>query len=541
MNQDMPVSKVAQAAAAGKAGRWVLSLRHKLLGVILATALVALLVALGAMVTYDLRASRANWVTDVTTQAELLGRTLAPAISFDDQRAARENLDLLRFRPRIRAAAVYNAKGKLFATYVQEGAEGRFPPLPDADGAHSEGRDVVVFRRMVDNGEIVGTVYLRGDYDFADTALSYLGIALLVALAAMLVAFLMSSWLQKIVTAPVLSIAAIARDVMERRDYSRRAEKLSDDEVGLLVESFNGMLAEIERRSAEMETANFKLAAEVAERKRTQDEVVRLNTELEDRVRERTVQLQTANGELEAFCYSVSHDLRAPLRGIDGFATMLREDFGEQLPDEARRYMDVIQSSTLRMGQLIEDLLALSQVSRSTLQPGPVDVSEIARQVVKALRERDPERRVEVSIWDELRAQGDARLLKAALENLIGNAWKFTSKADHPRIEVGALVGQRGQERVQAQVGDRSGEAVTYFVRDNGAGFDMAFAEKLFRPFQRLHGEEEFPGTGIGLATVQRIVAKHGGRIWADSKVGRGTVFYFTLAAEGAAPRAASA
>jgi signal transduction histidine kinase len=498
-------------------GRGALSLRHKLLGVIMVTALAALVVALGAMVAYDLRVSRSNWVADVTTQAELLGATIAPAISFDDQRVARENLQLLRLRPRIRAAAVYNARGGLFATYVQQGVESRFPPLPGADGAHSEGQDVVVFRRIVANGEILGTVYLRGDYEFADQVWSYLGIAFTLALAAMLVAFLMSSWLQKIVTRPILSIAAIARDVVQRRDYSRRAEKLSDDEVGLLVESFNGMLGEIERRSREMESANLQLGAEVAERRRSQEEVARLNVGLEDRVRERTAQLQMANNELEAFCYSVSHDLRAPLRGIDGFATALREDFAAQLPAEANRYLDIIQSSAQRMGQLIEDLLDLSRVSRNSMETAEVDLSETARQVVRDLRHREPAREVDISIWDGMHPQGDPRLIKAALENLIGNAWKFTSRTGQARIEVGALVGQ----------GAAAG--ATYFVRDNGAGFDMAFANKLFHAFQRLHGEDEFPGTGIGLATVQRMVTRHGGRIWTDSKPGKGTVFYFTL------------
>jgi light-regulated signal transduction histidine kinase (bacteriophytochrome)/HAMP domain-containing protein len=335
-----------------------------------------------------------------------------------------------------------------------------------------------------------------------------------VLIAAMLVAFFMSSWMQNIVTRPILAIAQIAREVVEQRDYSRRAAKMSADEVGTLVESFNDMLAEIERRTQELEASNRKLEQEAQERGRAEQEILRLNTELEARVRERTTQLETANRELEAFSYSVSHDLRAPLRAIDGFSQALSEDFPEHLPEEARRYLARIRSSAQRMGQLIEDLLNLARVSRGTLARRAVDVSQLARQVVGELQQREPDRKVEVSVWDGMRAEADSRLLRAALENLVGNAWKFTSKAEKAHIEIGAL---------------RDGESMTFFVRDNGAGFNMTYANKLFGAFQRLHSVNEYTGTGIGLATVQRIVHRHGGRIWAEAEVDKGAVFFFTL------------
>jgi light-regulated signal transduction histidine kinase (bacteriophytochrome) len=222
-----------------------------------------------------------------------------------------------------------------------------------------------------------------------------------------------------------------------------------------------------------------------------------------------------ANKELESFCYSVSHDLRAPLRAIDGFSQALAEELPDRLGGQARHYFDRIRAATQRMAQLIEDLLNLSKVSRGALELREVNLSALAGEVVRDLRVHDPDRQVDVSIWDGINVNGDARLLRAVLENLLGNAWKFTSKAEAPRIEVGTM---------------RDGDKSVYFVRDNGAGFDMAFADKLFGAFQRLHGMEEFPGTGIGLATVQRIVHRHGGRIWADAAPGRGAVFYFTLA-----------
>ena len=225
--------------------------------------------------------------------------------------------------------------------------------------------------------------------------------------------------------------------------------------------------------------------------------------------------------ELEAFCYSVSHDLRAPLRAIDGFSQALLEDFPQDVPDEAKGYLARIRSSTQRMAQLIEDLLNLSKVSRGELQRREVDLGQIAREIVADLRQREPERKVEVSVWEGLKAHADGRLMRAALENLIGNAWKFSARTPAAHIEVGAM---------------RDGDSVTFFVRDNGAGFDMKYANKLFGAFQRLHAASEFQGTGIGLATVQRIVHRHGGRVWADASPGKGAVFYFTLGSPLAAP-----
>jgi len=494
------------------------SLRQKLLGMMLLTTLVALVVALAAMIGYDLSVYHRVLVSDMTTQAELLGRTIAPALSFDDVKVARENLSLLRFRPLVSSAAIYNARGALFATYARADDRREFPKLPEPDGARVDDRDLVLFKRIVNDGEILGTVYLRADYELFSRVFDYLGIAAVVLIAAMLVALLMSSWMQNIVTRPILAIAQIAREVVGQRDYSRRAAKMSADEVGTLVDSFNDMLAEIDRRTRELEASNAKLAQEAEERSRAEREILRLNAELEERVRERTAQLETANRELESFSYSVSHDLRAPLRAIDGFGQALVDDFPEHLPGDAKRYLSRIRASTQHMAQLIEDLLKLARVSRGPVERRTVDLGQVAQQVVSELQQREPGRAVEVSVWDGMRAEADPHLLRVALENLIGNAWKFTARSVKPRIEIGALK-DRGR--------------TTFFVRDNGAGFEMAYADKLFGAFQRLHSATEYAGTGIGLATVQRIVHRHGGRIWAEGEVGKGAVFFFTLAIAG--------
>jgi light-regulated signal transduction histidine kinase (bacteriophytochrome) len=224
--------------------------------------------------------------------------------------------------------------------------------------------------------------------------------------------------------------------------------------------------------------------------------------------------IEAANRELESFSYSVAHDLRAPLRSIDGFSLALLEDCADVLDDAGKQHLRFVREAAQDMAALIDGLLSLSRVTRSELRRETVDVAEIARSIFVQLRWAAPGRLVETVVPDHLAAEGDARLLRDLLENLLGNAWKFTGRRAGARIEVG--VTRHGGERA-------------YFVRDNGAGFNMAYASKLFGAFQRLHSVAEFEGTGIGLATVHRIILRHGGRVWAESEVGRGATFYFTL------------
>jgi PAS domain S-box-containing protein len=256
------------------------------------------------------------------------------------------------------------------------------------------------------------------------------------------------------------------------------------------------------------------IVQDITERKHAEVEIRTLNAELEERVRRRTAELEASNAELEAFAYSVSHDLRAPLRAIDGFSHALQEEYGAGLDEEAQAHLERIRFGVGRMSLLIDDLLQLSRVTRARIREDTVNLGAIASEVIEGFRQAAPGRAVQVRIGDELSARGDPTLLGAALENLLGNAWKFTQGCAPARIEIGRQ--------------DQDGETV-YYVRDNGAGFDMKYAGKLFGAFQRLHSSQEFEGTGIGLATVQRIVRRHGGRVWAEGEVGQGATFYFTL------------
>lgn len=284
-----------------------------------------------------------------------------------------------------------------------------------------------------------------------------------------------------------------------RTRNGHRAQELGEEFV--LKNYADVLIRKLEQKNGELEDARAELE--------------KINRELDQRVKLRTAELATANQELDSFCHAVSHDLRAPLRTISGFAQLLSEKTLSGLDDEGCRFLDRIREASVRMGELIDDLLGLSQVGRSDLNVTPIDLSALARRVTDDLKERESGRNVLVVIEAEMKTRGDARLMLIVFENLLGNAWKFTGGKPDARIEVGSGRGKDGQP--------------VYYIRDNGAGFDMKQADRLFTAFQRLHRQEDFPGTGVGLATVQRIIQRHGGRIWANAAPGEGATFFFTL------------
>lgn len=617
------------------------SIRHKVMLLILGVTLFALFVAGVAMTFSDWNRYREYLTSQLNTSAEIISRVSVPAMAFDDRKAAHENLAVLAGTPAIKAAALYTAKGELFASYLATGVEAELPKLPESDGMRQSGDSLVLFKRIVDKREILGTLYLEMRNDQGEHLLSSLGILTAVTLVSMLAAYAVSAWLQRSVTEPVLSVVRVARHVIDQRDFSMRAEVKSRDETGLLVEAFNRMLDEIGRRSIKLVESNRQLEREILDRRSVQgalqaserrsralveaiaavtwvadskgnwlwevpawqtltgqqiaeyegvgwhrafheedqallsrvwgqaiadahtfeielrlwhagkqeyrfvslrvvptldelggvaewigsisdihdrrmaEEAVRvLNAELEKRVALRTEQLEEANRELESFSYSVSHDLRSPLRAVSGFSKILAQDHSGQLDGEGHRLLGIIQSEAARMGSLIDDLLAFSRLGRKALQPVMLDMAALIAPVLESLKAGHVGAEPEVMIGSLPPAMADRSLLLQVWSNLLSNAFKFSSKVDKPVVEIGAI--SEDTEHI-------------YFVRDNGAGFDPRFKAKLFGVFQRLHDLSEFTGTGVGLALVQRIVTRHGGRVWADGAPGKGATFYFTL------------
>jgi signal transduction histidine kinase len=283
--------------------------------------------------------------------------------------------------------------------------------------------------------------------------------------------------------------------------------------VGIVKPSLFRPYLNLEKAKREIDIAGENLASlsrNIMERREAEEKILALNVELELKARE----LEASNKGLEAFCYSVSHDLRAPLRTIDGFGRFLADEEGTRLSDRGKDYITRMRRGCERMGLIIEDLLKLSRVVREEVSFREFDISSLAKSVAQELRAADSNRNLKFLACGPEIVEGDERLLRIAIENLLQNAWKFTSKTDNATVEFGVTRADGGR---------------VFFVRDNGAGFDMKYYDKLFRPFERLHSESEFPGTGVGLASVQRVVERHGGRVWAEGKVGEGATFYFTL------------
>jgi signal transduction histidine kinase/ActR/RegA family two-component response regulator len=513
------------------------SIRTKLVTIVMSTTLAALAVSVGTVVAYDLRGYQHALLNDLTTQAELVGHVTSAALSFDDPRLARENLAMLRSRPTVRAAAIYDEHGALFASYLAPGENMAFPAHPDKAGhlAKSyvrDGDDLVLYKPIVENNDLLGTVYLRSTNVLMARMRDYLLICVGVTLLALLTAYLLVRRLGHSITTPIDAITNIAREVVEKRDYSRRAPRISEDEAAALVDSFNAMLTEIEQRTRALESSNHEIAREALERARAQQEVMRLNEELEGRVHERTMQLELANSELElaieearnanqaksAFLSSMSHELRTPLNAILGFAQILAADNMPTTLEQKTEFAGHILKSGRHLLTLINEILDLAKVEAGalTLSMEPVGLAEVLGECRSMIEPLAAARGIRVSFPENATAQveADRTRLKQVLLNLLSNAVKYNREGGTVVLECAAA----GPGRLRLA------------VVDTGMGLRPDQVAALFQPFNRLgqeNGVQE--GTGIGLVFTRRLVELMKGEIGVTSTPGVGSVFWIEL------------
>lgn len=488
------------------------SIRVKLLAVVVWTTSCALLVSGGLIFVYDISTFRTQRISDMSTQLELLAFSTAPALQFKDTAVAQENLDLLQIRPTVGAAAIYDADGVLFASYVRAGET-----LPSPESVASEGMiigntSMEIFTPITLNNEVLGTAYMRSDYRLRERALGFIRIQSTVALGAMLLSILVSLWLHSIITRPVLSIARIAREVVTRKDFTRRAEKISDDEIGLLADAFNDMLHEIETRTEVLETTNNELEREIAERKRAREEVLWLNEQLQRRIQE----LREKDRNKDDFLATLAHELRNPLAPIRTGLEIIRQ------VDEVKRekIYSILERQTHQLIRLVDDLMDVSRISRGkvTLQKKVVTLEDTLQVAIEATSDLMQQKQHDLQVHlpaEPVLLHGDPVRLTQVFLNLLSNAAHYTNAG--------------GSITLTAR---RFDESLEVCVQDNGVGMAPDMLEKVFEAFIQVENplDRTRSGLGIGLTLARALIEKHDGTIRAESAgLGEGTRFIVTL------------
>ncbi len=491
-----------------------LPIKRKLTVVILGTTTASLLLACLAFVAYDRLTFRQSLAEKMVALADVIAVNSTAALAFDVPEDAEQTLHAASANASILAGCLYDAQGEIFVDYERDGKGKMLPPHPAADGVKFTHDRLILFRPVIHKGNRVGTIYIEAGLEEMMARLrSYAAISALVLAGSFFLAFVLSSLQRRIISEPILSLADTAQQISEKQDFSLRVRKQSEDELGILSDSFNRMLSAIEDRDSALTETNQELRQQIDARAEAERQLKLLNEQLEHRVTERTRELQRSNEELEQFAYVASHDLQEPLRMVGSYVQLLERRYKDKLDADANEFIGFAVNGAKRMQSLIQALLSFSRVGTRGINFQPTDCAELLQRVLGDLKLGIKEAQATVT-YDELpKVTGDAVQLSQLFQNMIGNAIKFRGE-ELPRIHIGV---------------ERKEDDWEFCVRDNGIGIDPQYFERIFIIFQRLHNREKYAGTGIGLAVCKKIVQRHGGRIWVESGEGTGAAFHFTI------------
>ncbi|MFH1371776.1 MAG: ATP-binding protein [Planctomycetota bacterium] len=502
-----------------------MAIKHKLIAIVMLTCVVALILVGSAFLFWEWRGLRNNMLENLSTQARITAENCKAALTFEDAEDAQKTLKALKANSSIVFACVYKKSGELFASYaLNEADKTHLMIAPQKKGSDSSGGLLTVFEPIVLDEETIGTVCLRCDLSPMYTALKRNAENTIVALVlSAIAAYFISSRLQRIISGPILALAKVARDVSEKRDYSTRASKQSNDEVGLLIDSFNEMLEQIQQRDSELVKTKGELEVRVQERT---SELTSSNEHLKDEISEREKaelkqtkllkELKSANQELKDFAYIASHDLKAPLRAIKTLADWISTDYADKIDKDGQEQLNLLRQRVDRMHNLIDGILQYSRVGRVREENIEVPLDKLLPEIIDILA---PPENIKITVETELPTiKCEETRITQIIQNLLSNAIKYMDKPDGT-IKVGC---------------SEEGEFWKFSVADNGPGIEKQHWERIFKIFQTLAPRDEFESTGIGLTVVKKIVEMYGGRIWLESEVGKGTTFFFTFPKAGA-------
>ena len=497
-----------------------ISIKHKLILITMLTCIVALLSAAAGFIVWEWTAFRHTMVQNLSTQAEMIAENCKASLAFQDAKDAEKILSALHVEPSIVFGCVYTKDGKFFATYYRDFAETKVHPSEFKESGFSFGEGfLTIFRPIVLDGATIGIVCLRSDLNpmYAMLKRNIL-IIIAVLVFASLVAYLVSTRIQRIISRPILNLADVAKAISEKKDYSTRAVKSSNDEVGLLIDAFNEMLEQMQQRDSTLVAAKAQLEVRVQERTReisTANERLKREVVVRKRAEQRQAQLlkelENANRELKDFAYIASHDLKAPLRGIKTLAEWLSADYADKLGEQGKEQMDLLLRRVGRMHNLIEGILQYSRVGCVKENLAAVNLNKLMTEIIDTLA---PPANISVTVENELPTiESEPTRITQVFQNLMSNAIKYMDKPQG-QIKVGC-VEENGSWK--------------FNVTDNGPGIEEKHFERIFQIFQTLAPRDDFESTGIGLTITKKIVELYGGRIWVESKVGEGSTFFFTL------------